>query len=877
MANSSKRYGVFAYGDVYDFDKSTNGRGKLLGKLIVDDDREFFYIKKDDEPARRINHERVNWMLANDLIEFYHEDSRDRLLDYMMNLEAHKNSVREAQMNAYKNAKATKALNESKKLIKKTKRRARLAKVFWLAGCGIIIGIGVIASIPQPEPAPAEQSIAGVGSDYGIDSSLLKNATSLSALGNGSTMYGLVFDDNILESGQQNSNESTIKENVLVNSNVSSTYPIHLRPLYYDRSTFYQSQLRLNDTAGGSNAIMLQNPNGYSLGYAANEIVLIGGQGMSSVTISAPDAFQASSASDAAKDIEQAQQEAAQKAANPSSSTSTKKDDTLAAEMPDKWNGYDYADIDDKKIAASYWYTKNSTLKKEDLHRRVVIWDISSVLNKGEDGLSDMEPIQMNYQDLSSDFYNPIISESPSSNGATYWVGYMKKSANGNTGFYIRKYEDADDILMESYDNTFSTKDLTGSDFPITNYTLYGDYLFFEQQGYIWVMDLSKTQITVDGNKRTIKKENPIKICKASEIRPTVTRDEQFIASETNATTVPVSHYQVMRITTANGVETGISFIEAESGNLIFQPINGATVAATGIGGNAQGNQNQTKDVSSGNQAALDKSIAENEARNANANGNNNSNNKNGSNNSSGSGNGGNGNGANNGQSSSSSTDSSSSGNRGGASGDAIVSNSDNGSDGDTGPKNMISGLVNGIESVGQSSYDIEQSAYTLSQAADENNEVDNGRILIRAGSSDTQIIAFCVRGEQFYWIEENQNDGTRKLMLSPVYYKNDASKLLSTDVSNDDHDATNGINANEGKEDGTKTTSADTAIVNEEQKPADEKARKEQEEKQKQEEEQRKAQEEQKKQEEEKKKQEEQQQQQQQKPTIDNAFTAVD
>lgn len=776
MASNTNRYGNFEYGDVYDYDKETQSRsGKCLGKLIVDSDKERFYIKPPGKASKSIPHDRVNWMLANDLIDFYHEDSREFLIDFMMRLEHNRESVKQQQRANYANQKATAQLEANNKLVKKTRRRARLSRFVWVLGCFALVTLGVIAAIPTPEPAPAEESIAGVGMQYPVDSELLSDATYMQAFGNGADLYGIVVDNTIIESGQANSNESPIKENVLINAAVSQKYPIHMRPLYYDRSAFYQSQLILNDAEKGSSGIVLQNPNGYSLGKAANELVLFGGRGMGSIVLSAPESYQAESASETARKIEQAQEEAA-RIAQGKGGNSSEREEYLAGEMPAGWNGYDYADIDSKVVAASYWYTRDSSLKKEDLHRRVVIWNIDSVYNQGEDGVDGLEPIQMNYQDKDSDFYNPVVSMSPSSNGSEYWIGYAKKTSDGSTGFFVRHYENAEDILLESYDNTFSTKDLTGNEFPITNYTLHGDRLFFEQQGYIWVMDLSKASIEVEGDKRTIKKENPIRICKSNEIRPSVTRDEQFVASVNNATTVPVSHYQVVTMTTAGGqVVYGIAFVEADTGNIVFQPVNGATVAAAEANKGA-GGDTTSLDVGSSDQAALDRAQAEEEARNQQARGNQQSNEN--------------------------------------------QSQQQQPSQSQPEQQDVVSvpsGDTIVPDATAGANPPVVQSAYTLAQASAEDEDIDTGRILIKAGTPDVQIVCFCVRGEQFYWMEQDSATKERRIMCSPIYYKNDASKIASDAMEEVDENgevAREGIQPDEQGQ-ATHSTSADVALDN--------------------------------------------------------------
>lgn len=777
MAN--QKYGYFEYGDVYAWDDANKTRGEYAGVLVIDQDNQRFYLRSEGKAATPIPHDRVNWMLANKLIEFYREDSESYLVDYMMRLDEHAKAVREAKRKELQGNRAAQSLKESEKLIKKTKSSSRKAKLFWLVGCMAIVALGVIMSIPEAEPAPATPSIAGEGMEYPIDQSLLKNSTYMTAIGNGAELYGIIMDDVIVESGQLNSNESPIKENILVNAGVSSTYPIHMRPLYYDRSNFYQSQVHLNDSDQGSSGIMLQNPNGYSLGYAANEIVFFGGKGMSSLVLNSPDPYVAKSAGETAREIEKAQEEAARIAERGESYGTTPRDpDDIADEMPEGWNGYDYADIDSHVVVGSYWYTKDSTLKKQDLRRRVVVWDITPVLNTGESGVDDMEPIQLNYADRESNFYNPVVSLSPSSNGSRYWIGYTKEDSQHNTGFFIRQYDDAEDVLKESYDNTFSTKDLTGVDFPITNYTLHGDRLFFEQQGYIWVIDLSKASLVVDGNQRTVKKENPIKICKSSEIRPTVTRDEKFLADQNHVTTVPVSHYQVVTMTTAGGmVEYGIAFIESDSGNLVFQPVNGAAVAAAEL--HAGQVDSSANDVYSGDEAALKKAQEEAAARNE-------------------------------------------------------LKNSGSSSNQNTAANQNANANANANQSDAEESVPFAQTAYTMQIADDdasqgegeaentivvEEGDADTGRILIKSGNPDMTIVCFTVRGEQFYWMEESTEDKTRHIMVSPIYYKNDASKIdsdmINTEGSGEETEETNGVQPSGDAGAGTVSTSPDVALGN--------------------------------------------------------------
>ena len=125
----AKRYGTFEYGTVYIYDQTQpRDRGAVDGRLVVDQDNQVFYIKSPGKPSRRIPHDRVNWLLAHKMIDFDHEDSETYLIDYMMRLEEHREMVREQRLAQYSAGKEKKAIDESRKLVKKTKRNALLAK-----------------------------------------------------------------------------------------------------------------------------------------------------------------------------------------------------------------------------------------------------------------------------------------------------------------------------------------------------------------------------------------------------------------------------------------------------------------------------------------------------------------------------------------------------------------------------------------------------------------------------------------------------------------------------------------------------------------------------------------------------------------------------
>lgn len=572
---AERRHGSVEYGDILD----VNEPHVRLGRLVIDFDKNEFWQRPDNGRATRRSASEVGYLIAHNLIVFDQPGSEKRLVDYLRRLEQVRTNALQSEISKIRNQRQMTDLQKNTKLVKKVKRKARFAKFFWFVGCSAFVALAFVATMPTSAAPAASPSIAGIGEDYGVVSDEITDATYIEALGNGSTLYGVITDKDIVEVGSGSSNESTIKENALYNPKTSDQ-PIHMRPLYYDRSSFYQTALKVNDMSGGSMGVYLQNPNGYSLGVPSNELVLTGGPGLETIILCSPERFSDTSAADTADDIEDEQADAAD---DSDRSAGSKDDEQVAAEMPEGWNGFNSCDIDGNKVVTSYWYTPGNTNRQADLRRRIAIFDITEVMSSGIDALSSMEAVQLNYQDDASQYYDPVISESPSSNGSLYWIGYIKEDSDGDTGFFIRKNELNEDILMEAYDNTLSTEDLTGNNNPITNYTLYGDKLFYEQSGYIWVLDLSKIEIQIDGNNRTISRENPVAICYANEIEPSVTRDEEFMASVNRTSPVPVSHYKVMTLTTASGVEYGIAFIEAESGNLVYQPCVSTTTSASSI------------------------------------------------------------------------------------------------------------------------------------------------------------------------------------------------------------------------------------------------------------------------------------------------------
>ena len=907
---AQRRYGTVEYGDILDVEEPH----ERLGRLVIDFDRNEFWQRPDNGRATRRSYAEIAFLVAHDLIVFDQPGSKKRLVDYLMRIEQRNVNVREDEIASIRNARKMSDMKENTKLVKKVRRKARIAKSLWLLGWVVLVALTFVALIPSEAAPAAAPSIAGIGEDYGVAPDEITDATYIEALGSGSQLYGVVTDKDIVEVGNSTTGESTIKENVLYNP-LTSDQPIHMRPLYYDRTTFYQTALKLNDNQGGSMGVYLQNPNGYSLGKPANELVLTGGQGLSTIVLCAPEAYQDASASDTASDIEDQQSDAAEYRDD---NNSGNRDEYTSAEMMEGWNGFDYADIDGNTVVGSYWYTKDNSGRQSDLMRRIAVFDITNVMTEGADEADSMEAVQLNYQDEDSSYYAPVVSVSPSSNGAVRWIGYMKEE-DGESGFFVRRYERNEDILMESYDNTFSTEDLTGNTNPISNYTLYGDKLFYEQAGSIWVVDLSRIEVEIDGNNRTIRRENPVEICKASDIQPSVTRDEEFTASVNGTASVPVCHYRVMTLTTQQGVQYGIAFVEAESGNLVYQPCESTTASASsvnagsGIGNSVDAvqnqneagiqrerdNQNESSSNGSGNRIEMPNVVgltveeAEQSVRSsgldidiryeANATvapgeiirtdpeaGDSTtadepvmlfvSSGKDGTQVPTNS----------NAGDASTSGDSTSDINENGGSDSFVYDNPDTvgdtldafrqgieeqtqqqsyvdgearfelvddvihiGRDGKTDTDGVIdqqvAGNENGSDTAGDgtddqsnTSTDNGDDAAANSNASDGNasngttsrsgnaagGKSGNGRIIVKdVDAGNCNIVAYTVRGEQFMWIEQDIDSGERHVMISPVYYKNDAMRLQQDTTTQDDAQADNAndadqsdnANANEG------------------------------------------------------------------------------
>lgn len=821
MANQS--IGKVEIGDIYEDTES--GRRVKIGRLSVDQGSNEFFQKPVGMRGRatRLSAEDVATMLSQGKIVCDQQSAKTDLINYIRVLTESRNSVHDAEIERIKNRQRTEEMDRNKRIHAKVKRKVCVAKLFWLLACGTMVATVFVASIPAPVPAPAEKTIAGEGQDYGIDSDALSDSTYIEAMGSGSSMYGIVTDQDIVENGQESSGESAIKENAMFTPAVSKTQPLHMRPLTYDKQTFYQTAIKTNDINGGSTGVYLQNPNGNSLGVASNELVLAGGSGLGTIIIASPEKYEDKSASTTAKNIETQQQQAATDSES-SGSSSNSRSDMPGGKMQEAWNGFDSCDIDGNVIVGSYWYTKDASLEKKDLKRRIAVFNIKDVLAGSSDAVSELEAVQLNYQDSDNEYYNPVVSESPASNGSTYWIGYTKKTEDGNTGFFIRCYENNNDLLMEDYENTFSTSDITGNSDPIMNYTLFGDKLFYEQHGAIWVIDLSKLSADVDGYKRTIKRENPVKIVDVIDIRASTTRDEQHIANLMGETVKPSCHYKVMTITTSKGVEYGIVFIDAQTGDLIYQPCYTMTTAASAVNNGGNTDSSTANEVTDLNEAKIEELREEKKK--------------------------------------SSSSESSDSDDEEDSNASVKNKNEENSEDSDeagditmtgyhvdsaarvmlaaNGSKANLSyrqaadeetGNVNSTdpgnkngnsESANDSENEnVDDSARVNANKAkaknlnssvgDDDTEEDRGtaltgRVIIRKGmKNNVSIISYTIRGEQVVWLEEKQDDTKkREIRLSPIYYKDTSVQESDENADKDnktksslDGDNENGENAN--------------------------------------------------------------------------------
>ena len=871
--------GSAEYGDVYS-EKKVNGKSVVtgdnkhfvrdikIGRLVVDFSNNQFWLRPIRGTAQRLSASEVSSLVANDLIEFDQPAERQYLVSYLMELHNKKTALRDAEVRALSNGKKASEMKSEGKLHKSVKRNVRIAKVVWTLAMVGLVAVTYVATMPAEEPDTASPSISGVGQSFGVDSSELTGATYVQALGDGTSLYGVITNQKTKETSDTSSSTASVTENIMMSPTISSS-PIHTRPLYYDNTSFRQTEITVDTSSNANDGVYLQDPNGYALGVPQNELVLVRGQGLSMTSIASPTAYADKTASDSSTAIEDAQKEAAESASKSSSSSSSDTTkNTTASEMPDGWIGFDDASISSKRIAGSYWYTKGSSGKQSDLHRRIVIYDISSTLDGTSTSSSSStdatttDAAQLNYQDLDSNFYAPEISLDTTSNGSTYLLAYEKQDLNGNVGFFVRRIQNNEDILLESHTNTFSANDITGSNDLITNYHFIGNKMFYEQSGYIWMINMSasKLSVVVNGNDRTVSRENPVKICKASDVFASVSADEQQTATDHNTAATPIAHYTPMSITTADGIEYGITFIEASTGNLVFQPAVDITTASSGTN-SGSGANSTANNVYSGTDAAVQNDMDK--------------------------------------DASGSNTNSNLKGTMvtipdliGKSASDAIAAlkalgfnvtttgengvvtsmspsgsavygatitltlgqaGSTDGSDANSTTTNPQEGLVSGyIDGMQQSAQNqgstasmrsdkkslIRQVEYSLTnvgatstaasgtsttastasgadtQSTSGTTSVgavttssDSSRIIIRNVASDkATIVAFAVRGGQVLWIEQDVTSGTRQVKFSPIYYKD-----VQTSSSTDDDESADSTNALDGS---VNSNQDDNAVV---------------------------------------------------------------
>lgn len=710
-------YGNVEFGTLLD----ENDHSIVLGRLAIDyDTREFWQRPATGDRAFPVNWKNIAHYLAVGAIQYDDPQMEKRLLGFLQRKEKSDEILKEADRIKDEHNRRVKEVEENNKLIRQTRSRAVMARMFWVMGCLAAIAITFVATIP-PAPAPAaEPSIAGYGADYGVPSEQLEKASYVAALGDATNLYGIIVDQDIIEVGTASTGESTIKENVMLNPYISEQ-PIHMRPLYYNRQTFYQSSLAVNDSTGGSSAVYLQNPKGYKEGKAANDLVLTGGAGISAITIASPDAYQDLSGSEAA-DLLEAQQESMAE-----DDSQYEDPDRAPSAPPEGWIGFDSCDIDGSWIVASYWYHQPEVLGGR-LMRRVIMYDVQNVIDNGAAGLEQMNSANMNYQIQDSSYYDPVVSVSRATNGQVHWIGYMKQTAAGDSGFFVRRVQSTTDILNEDKANTFSVWELTDSKAPITNYTLDGDMLFFEQAGYIWYIDLSKIQATINQyeSKKSVSKNKPVQICSVDEIRPTVTRDEEFTAQQNGVAVTPRAHYKVMKIiASGENIEYGVVFEDAVTGNLVFCPTHAIIVA-----GSSESNvtrDSNASDVQDQSGAEVDRIKREDEGvgeyaddYNPNAN-----------------------------QQQQQQT----------TAGGVTAS---------TDGHEARAWQPAAADVPGAHAWTVDDTTITKVIVA-----------LSDRGDASFSVVAFTVRGEHVIWIEENKATHERAVKCSPIYYKNDAVKIM--------------------------------------------------------------------------------------------------
>lgn len=827
-------------------------RGEYIGRLVADFSNDMFYLKPVTGPSVRLNRTQLSSLIANELIDFDFPESRDQLITYLMALSNQQDEIQKAEQEALSQATAMSIADENAQLFSRVRTRSRIARLTWTIGMLILIGVSVYHFIPKPMETLDMQNISGIGGDLKIPSENIQNSDYIAMLSEGGVTYGTFTQTGTKETWDTESGTSTVSENILTNTNVSNN-PIHMRTLFYDKANYHQSKVKINNSDGGSNGIYLHNPSGYSLGVPTNELVWFSGRELSTVTIAAPEGYQDKTADETAEKIQERQESTAETVLNgKANNNSNSQEKDIAAQMPESWNGMDSASIDANRIAGSYWYTKNASGKQEDLRRKIAIYDISSL--KGNSTTENSEETEavptalLNYQDNNSNFYDPIIGLDKTSNGSTYHLGYMQQDPNGGTGFFIRRIKTNEDILLQKYENTLSTQDITGKDGLISNYCFLGNKLFYEQSGSIWMIDISenKLKINIIGNNRTITRENPVEVCKVSKIRATIDTDNALHAKMLNESPVPVADYKPIAFTINNGgIEYGIVYVSNDNGNLVYQPIMQA-VSSGQTTNQGTGSNTTSNGVSSGDDTAIEniikketqennetqkgtivtipdvigktvteaKTILENQGFNVQTTG---------------------GNGSVLGISpngnvpygSTITLTTGESNNNNTATTPSTTTTTNQNNTTPTTPTQNISesvlGLINnvGYKQNNSTIHQVAQTPFNIQQVAEDNTQNNIITICDTTTTGET-ITAFTVKGEQVVWIQKNPNTNECKAMISPIYYKD-----YKTNVTNEEN-TTETVSVLNGET----MTEEQVNQTLQEQKEAEEKAKKEAEEK---------------------------------------------
>lgn len=705
---------------------------KVLGRLALDADSQLFYLRPaNGERSQQLPWTSVAHYLAVAAIKYDNPKYEKSLVGYLQRLEEKSKQEQRQLAEAKQKEDIIKQYEDDMTLLKKTKVRSHLARIVWAMACLGVIAVTFLLTVPSPPPAAAYPTIAGQGADYGVASSELDSATYVEAMGNAQEMFGVIVDRDTREVGQALTGESVVRENVMLSPQISEQ-PIHMRPLYYNKATFYQSDPVVNDSDGGMTAVYMQNRSMYNQGLAPNELVLMMGSGITTITLAAPVTEVSQDADEAAKQIEESQETALD---DKHKTVDTK---NIASDMPDGWIGFDYCDIDDTWVVGSYWYQLPASLGS-GLARRIVVYDITQVKVSGSAGLQQMNPAQLNYQLYDSNYYAPVVSRSKATNGQYHWLGYMKQDGSGQRGFYVRKIGNTSDILAETGLNTFSTYDITNSNSPISNYALDGDYLFYEQENAIWRANLAELQVQVDpvSNSRKVTKELPTKICSTRDMRAATNSDDEFRTKQLDpkAEAPMTSRYKVMKITTSQGLQYGIVFVDDATGNLVFTPCSAIIVSSESD--DNLSTDNNASSVQDQNQTEIDRLRRKDEKTGEYA-----------------------------------------------KDYDADAARKQQESQQQQTENSKATGVATSARAGAARPWTRAEASRAARPWTTAGGQTALTRIIIAVASrknADVTIVAFAVRGEQAIWIEEDNATGDRAVRISPVYYKNDAVREVTT------------------------------------------------------------------------------------------------